>query len=279
MKTVTFTITARQPLLLTSLQGDPNSSVSFDYVPGSMIRGALIACYQAIELNGKEFDSSDEIIRRRFFDHQTRFLNGYPLVADADDSRALPLLRSLTQKKNESDHDESLKTIYDLSVQRPDLDEDEQLSPYRRNYGTFTKRGRLVVTSVNRRVQIHNQRDRPRGRGVESSGAVFRYEAIAPDERFGAAVLCDVDADVDLFTKLLKVGTFWIGGSRSAGYGEAAISDVQIVDEWHETGTPPTRRSFGSTFRLILLSDLFARDVYGQMGCELPQADPRSQQA
>ena len=35
-------MTAEQPLLLTSLQGDPNSSVSFSYIPGSVVRGALI---------------------------------------------------------------------------------------------------------------------------------------------------------------------------------------------------------------------------------------------
>jgi CRISPR-associated protein Csx10 len=45
MKAITFLLHTQQPILATSLQGDPNSDVSHDYILGSMIRGALIGRY------------------------------------------------------------------------------------------------------------------------------------------------------------------------------------------------------------------------------------------
>ena len=51
MKAITFSLTTQQPLLATSFQGDPNSDVSYSYIPGSMIRGAVIGRYM---LSGAE---------------------------------------------------------------------------------------------------------------------------------------------------------------------------------------------------------------------------------
>ncbi|MHC5770604.1 MAG: hypothetical protein ACYTXI_34490 [Nostoc sp.] len=36
MKTITFSLHTQQPLLATSFQGDPNSDVSYNYIPGSI---------------------------------------------------------------------------------------------------------------------------------------------------------------------------------------------------------------------------------------------------
>ena len=58
MKAITFLLHTKQPLLATSLQGDPNSDVSFSYIPGSMIRGVLIGRY----LHCHGLQSTDEIL-------------------------------------------------------------------------------------------------------------------------------------------------------------------------------------------------------------------------
>ena len=47
MKAITYTITLEQPVLVTSLDGDPNSGVAFDYIPGSVIRGMIIPSTQS----------------------------------------------------------------------------------------------------------------------------------------------------------------------------------------------------------------------------------------
>jgi CRISPR-associated protein Csx10 len=263
MKTITFTLEARQPLLLTSLQGDPNSSVSFDYIPGSVIRGALIGRYRAAQLAGGPIDPSDPTSGRLFFDGSTRFLNGYGLAPDG--SRSLPLPRSLARDK-ESDDDK----LYDLSI---DPAEGRPMIPSKLTYGVFDRRGSVQPVSVARRVKIHNQRDRAYGRGVEGSGALFRYEAIAAGQRFGAAVLCDADQDAAVVEALLRDAVLRLGGSRNAGYGEAAVVELQRNDGWHELGGPPGGRALGMTLRVTLLSDMFARDSEGGAALEPPRDD------
>lgn len=292
MKTILFQITAVQPLLLTSLQGDPNSSVSFDYIPGSMIRGALIGCFRDREHPGGDLNLVDERTRRLFFDGRTRFLNAYPSIEGV---RALPVARSLAYEKRTPQ-----SNVYNRCVATP---EGLQLKTLGSGYHGYDQRGNLRYVAVDMLVNIHNQRDRPRGRGVEGQGALFRYESVAPGQIFLAAILCDHDEDADLLRNLLPE-RFWIGGSRSAGYGEATITVVEANDEWFEAGSPPQRRlsfngprdhdddndededdgtigastsdlALGSQqLALLLASDMFLRDdLSGQPSSRLPLAE------
>jgi CRISPR-associated protein Csx10 len=222
MKTILFHITPVQPLLLTSLQGDPNSSVSFPFIPGSVIRGALIGRY--IQREGNNLSLEDEQVQRWFFDGTTRYLHGYPLI---NGRRSIPLPRSLVAEKlAEWEHDRL--PVYDRSDVPPAIEALRSLT----GFLSRDQRGTLWHTATRMVVNIHNQRDRPRGRGVEGQGAVFRYEAIAPEQTFVAAILCN-DADAATIKGWMPE-KLWLGGSRSAGYGEVNIDNIQIVDDWPE---------------------------------------------
>jgi CRISPR-associated protein Csx10 len=222
MKTVTFYLTTMQPLLMTSLQGDPNSSVSFPYIPGSVIRGALIKHY--CQETGTDLELEDPHIQRWFFDGSTRYLHAYPLI---DGLRAIPIPRTLAAEKTDEWENDLLK-VYDFSEVQPDS------IPLRSLTGFIARdrQGNLHYTTTRMLVNIHNQRDRPHGRGIDGNGAVFRYEAIAPDQTFTAAIICD-DQDATMIHNWLPE-RLWIGGSRSAGYGEVRIYAKKIVDGWSE---------------------------------------------
>ena len=47
MIALSFELCLKEPLLATALEGDPNSAVSLPFIPGSMLRGALIGRYLA----------------------------------------------------------------------------------------------------------------------------------------------------------------------------------------------------------------------------------------
>lgn len=221
MKTITFRLTAVQPLLLTSLQGDPNSSVSFPYIPGSVIRGALIGQY----CQEHDLDLEAPDIRRWFFDGTTRYLNAYPLI---DGIRTIPIPRMLAAEKT-AEWDNDTLIVFDRSTTTPDM------IPLRSLTGFIARdqRGNLRYTTTRMLVNIHNQRDRPRGRGIEGAGAVFRYEAIAPEQTFVAAIICDNDNDALIIEKRIPE-RFWIGGSRNAGYGEVRIDNIKVDVGWSE---------------------------------------------
>ena len=243
MKYLLFNIKAEQPLLLTSLQGDPNSSVSFPYIPGSVIRGAFITKYCQKHYAGGKLKLEDSDARRLFFNGSTHFLHAYPLV---ENKRSLPIPRCLTYEK-QSDWIDNARDVFDRSVTTPP---DTVLKTFTDGFLAYgTSQSLLRFYSVEKLVHIHNQRDRPHGRGFEGQGALFRYEAIAPDHVFQAVIICDTDSDADVLKDLIcvhedNVGDIdvwlpqqaWLGGSRSAGYGAVIFDNGSIISTWAEAG-------------------------------------------
>ena len=96
MKTIIYRLTLLEPVLVTALDGDPNSAVAFDYLPGSVLRGALIGQYLRVNnISPKQFNAGNDEIQRLFFNGGTRFLNGYPVERN---QRTLPVPESWQSK-------------------------------------------------------------------------------------------------------------------------------------------------------------------------------------
>ncbi|MBW4505454.1 MAG: hypothetical protein KME64_02925 [Scytonematopsis contorta HA4267-MV1] len=274
MNIITFLIHTKQPLLATSLQGDPNSDVSHDYILGSMIRGGLIGRY----FKQKGIQKSDDIldsklfpdIKRLFFDDsKTRYLNAYPV--DINRKRTLPTPRSWYKDKTAEFSEDKETSIYDFS-QIPIDERDEELSPklIEEKFCTVSDTD-VLFYRVKRRINIHNQRDRKRGRGIDSNGAVFSYDAIDAGQTFQAIILCDSEQDKDTIESVLQTQDIWLGGSQSAGYGHATIELIPNSNS-SEVETDLTERLWNKTsLTITLLSNTIIRDEYGQCSVE-PEA-------
>lgn len=267
MKAVTFLLHTQQPILATSLQGDPNSDVSHSYILGSMVRGMLIGRY--LQRHGVK--TTDDIldsqrfpdIKRLFFDTQkTRYLNAYP--ADIEQKRTLPVPRSWYKNKDVTFSDKP-ETVFDFSKISVD-ERDEDLSPKLLDEKFCTVNDdEVLLYRVKRRINIHNQRDRRRGRGIEGSGAVFRYDAIAAKQAFGAVILCESDEDQRIIESLLQPKDAWLGGSQSAGYGHVCIEFAQNDNNWYEVRSNPKERiKQDDNLTITLLSDTIIRNEWGQ---------------
>lgn len=297
MKTLLITLLAEEPLLLTSLQGDPNSGVSFPYIPGSVLRGAMIHRYRERHCAGGDLNLADQQTQRLFFDGNTRYLNAYLLVAPSlapsgaavatiPQPRGLPLPRVWVRRREDGFHapgpqdtlsdlewmmagEQRLKICQGYDLTATVLNEQRRLL-VEEGFVALDDQGNPWIAEVARHINVHNQRDRPRGRGVEGSGAVFRYDALAPGQQLQAVVLCADQTDAELLQGLLAPDRLWLGGSRSAGYGRARITAVSIVDDWHEVGLAPAHRLDGATLQITLLSDLIARDASGLHSTAFP---------
>jgi len=268
MKAITFLLHTQQPILATSLQGDPNSDVSYSYIPGSMIRGVLIRRY----LQRHGLRSTDDIlddskfpdVRRLFFDGSTRYLNAY-LYSNVKEKRTLPIPRSWLKEKGADFSKSEELVVYDFSYEIPNQDNISYKS-LEAEFFTVDDED-VVLYPEQRRINIHNQRDRKKGRGIEESGAVFRYEALDAGQTFQAVILCDEADDVEKIKPLLEPNQVWLGGSQSAGYGHAKIDRVEVAEIWHELGTEFAdfeERCDRQILRITLLSDLILRDEWGQ---------------
>lgn len=253
MIALTFDIYLKEPLLATAIEGDPNSAVSLPFIPGSMVRGALIARYLAQS-------SSDDLAaqpqtRALFFDGRTRFLNAY--LADEHGERTLPTPLAWQIQKGRD------RPIYDLSVDpEPDVERENEPQPklLSKSFCLLLDDGGTLY-EPEKRVSIHTQRDRKMGRATEGKGAVFRYEALAPGQTFCGVILCADETAADTLASLLNNGTLLMGGSKNAGYGLVEIGQVNRDANWSETPAPDT--SLGKLV-ITLLSDAILRDADGQ---------------
>ncbi|MDM3848662.1 MAG: hypothetical protein PT119_01430 [Aphanizomenon gracile PMC627.10] len=272
MKAVSFLLHTQQPILATSLQGDPNSDVSFSYIPGSMIRGVLISRYLK-QYSCKEPDIlQNQDIQRLFFDGTTRFLNAYLFK----ERRTLPVPLCLYQEKNQKKKkDDNSETIHIYNCSNPDI-KGTIKSPQRISHSfCIIEDGSISLYSEKRRINIHNQRHRQRGKGIEANGSVFRYDAIDAEQTFQGVILCDVDDDAPIIKSLLtspneeeKVN-LWLGGSQSAGYGHVTVEilhDDHDDTVWNEVKNElETRVDSQKNLVVTLLSDVILRDEWGQV--------------
>ena len=291
MKVITFLLETQQPVLATSFQGDPNSDVSYSYIPGSMIRGALISRYlkQPPEL-GEDILSDADInkkVKRLFFDGNTRYLNAY-LFCRKQRKRTLPVpLAWYREKDDELPKLEETRSldVYDLSQNIP---EQVSLKSLSEKFCTINER-QVVLYREKRRINIHTARDRTKGRSSptkrdtatnqviqEGEGAIFCYEALDVKQTFQAVILCE-DTDAETIEKLLKPADIWLGGSRSAGYGHIKINAVkcQNIEDWNEIDIKHENRVNRQKLKITLLSDTILRDKCGQFSsapCLVKQA-------
>ncbi|MGH2415409.1 MAG: RAMP superfamily CRISPR-associated protein, partial [Microcystaceae cyanobacterium] len=261
MPAILVSITTLQPLLATSFQGDPNSDVSYDYIPGSMIRGALIGRYLK-QKQQPELNLDDAEVQRLFFNaDSTRYLNAY-LVSKQEYHRTLPVPRSWYKQKDDELTENSSISIYDFSVER-----NENLELPKSISGQFCtlEDSYMRLYQTDRRINIHNQRDRRKGRSSKqedrpnSEGEIFRYDALDAGQTFQTAILYD-QQDTELLKQLLTQKDLWLGGSRSAGYGHTHIT-YEIKDDWQETQPSEDDNANSNWLTISLLSDVLLQDA------------------
>ncbi len=252
MKEIFYRITLLEPGLFTALEGDPNSGVSFPFIPGSVLRGALIHKYRANHV----IDPAAEAARQLFFNGNTRFLNGYPSPSNA---LGQPTPLSWQHEKRVED------SAMDAAGQTPDPKKQWTgvKKPFARKAGDTA-----TVIDPERQLTIHIQRPRAAGRPKRNDGAIYRYEALAPNQVFIAVIQCDVDSDAQELGKLVS-GEVSLGGARTGAYGRARIELVK-ADELAQMQTQSKTVSQASRheFYVILESDALLRDEWGQYTCD-----------
>ncbi len=277
MIAITYELCALQPLLLTRLEGDPNSSVSYPYVPGSAIRGALIGRYLAWRRRkraGEPHDlMEDKDVRRLFFEGSVRYLNAYPL--DRTGWRTLPTPLSWFYEK-QSGLKPGVK-IHDFAVAASQglLQPQNVGAQFWRRFadepGEEEDEGQQMPVYVEFadpvwEINVHTLRDRRKGRATEDGGAVFRYQALASESHLGGVILAP-EKDADEIDTLLQAGDLWLGRSRSAGYGRTVIGSIRRKSGWHESHVQFADVECNGRLVLTLLSDAILRhDGTGSSG-------------
>lgn len=252
MLTLHYQVTLQEPAILTALEGEPNSAVSYDFVPGSVMRGALVGARQRWHGAG-DLDVSDPSVGRLFFSPQTRYLNAYPVI---NDRRSLPVPASWRKLKYGGAENAPIE-VYDLALgateQTGKMEDLKQFVDY------DGQSDRVWIYKPRRVINVHTQR----ARRYPSEQQVYRYDALAAGQSFAGVVMCDNADDVqELYQIMAGIGTFHLGGARSAGYGLASLDQLEIRDDWEGVHPQPVEDKEDIT--VTLLSDVIVRDQSGQ---------------
>lgn len=261
MNGFTYTLRLIEPVLANSLGGDANSARSLKFVPGAVLRGAVIRIYQD-QNRLPALDATAEEVRRLFLDGRTRYLHAYPL--GDQERRALPAPLSWYKRKNLDWARENKKRreLFDLS--KKGGSPGAQLVRVDDLISWASGNDLAYPVKQDDLMNVHTQRDADKGRATEEHGAVFRYEAIATGQRMTGVILTESKDDADKLKQLLPVGrTFKLGKSRTAGYGLAKVEVIEdLRNEWREA--LDDKFNSPSRFTLTTLSETIVRDECGQ---------------
>ncbi|MDE0469872.1 MAG: RAMP superfamily CRISPR-associated protein [Candidatus Poribacteria bacterium] len=281
-----YRLTLKEPVVIPVVDGDPNTIVTRQDIPGSHIWGVAAWHY----LRQPNHKPADDAFRRIFLDGHLRFLTAYPEAIDPEQNqeltRTIPIPHSIRKFKEDANSLEEEKLV-DL-VESPSTEEEKKKPKKRleRRYGMILQ-GDLKTRFVKTERNYHHARagDRRKGRALENDGNLFRYEAIQANQPFQGAVLGSKDNLVKLKEWLSGEYPIKIGRSRSAQYGETefewideipkALSDV--FAEWNafvdrEDYEPEDEPPVLSDDRLILttLSPLLAVNDNGHPDARFP---------
>jgi CRISPR-associated protein Csx10 len=257
VKAILYNIEMLTPVIATDLQGDPNSAVSAPFIPGSALRGAIVARH--LRQPGRQsFDAAqDHQERDMFLSEATRYLNAYPL--SNRDERALPAPAAWRYRKSDDAvAPDGTREIYNLSrTGQPPREVEGAGASFVWLDGTTARLHRGM-----RQINVHTQRDAKPGRATEAAGEVYRYDAIAAGCRFQAVILTS-DELAGAFAALLEGVTLTVGRARRAGYGLAAVTKVETVDmkDWQECLSRGSLTD--DSLQITFLSDALLRDSNG----------------
>jgi len=261
MQAYTFTINLLEPLLITRVgAGDPNSAVSFNFIPGSVLRGALINRYIRREKGGEKIDTAESQFRRIFFNETVCFLNAYPVTGRGGRSLPTPFSWHVEKDTEEPVFDFAVKDVTDQAVIWKHVDKpfcDVEETGVSGLYAEFYPPGWCLSLHIDR-----GDRQRVNRTGTSN---VFRYQALAPGEKYRSAIVFTKELPVteakffkNEFERLVFQGAeFSLGGSHLAGYGRVEISDADWEDHWREYD--PVGEDTGEVV-VTLLSDTLVRD-------------------
>lgn len=271
MKAITFTLELVQPMLATGLEGDPNAGVSLNYVPGSVIRGAIIGLY--LNRNRKRELELNDAERKLFFADTVCYLNAYPLV-DSEAvtkkfyQRSLPVL--LSWQKEKDTKEEATKELKDFCFAEPEANYKNLDS----QFFVFADESTVLPVKVKTRLAVHTRRNPIKGRADSEDGAVFRYESIASGTKFAGAIISENESLLENIHKLLNGAELTIGGSRTGGYGRARVIEMSDAPKaWEELPVRTVEEiKAGQQFTVTLLSNALLRDEDGQFQADLAEA-------
>lgn len=259
MKILELTLTAREPLVITSGSAESMAHACLEYIPGSMLLGAFASVWK-----GKNQGNPDlsPVFQQLFLNGDVSWGCAYPLCGS---KQSVPVPLSYKREKSMDALPVSglpfdpAKFAVLNSLALPGDDEDAELRrAWEEKWGAsrqppkFKKLNALFMQPQTlRKPVIHKVWNTRVALGEQRSALpsqLFGFSALASGAMFKAQIYCRTDTAAQNLGQLLR-GLEWIrvGHARSAGYGLA-----RLEIEWLKQ--PEEQKRTAATHDIYLLS-------------------------
>ena len=228
MKSNYFKLILQTDLVITANSATQGEHEALDFIPGSLLRGAVI--------NNLGGDFQPEL----FFSGKIRFHNAYPMTQD--NNIALPIPFSYHNPKGNPE------TIYNKVFDYSEKGQPEQLR------GNYMYDNKKIVVDTTYRMKTAISRDE--GYTAKES-QLFGYQSIKAGNIYGCSIDFDDDISNEIIEKItncLIENNIRLGKSRSAEYGLVKAELINNIKNY-SSGTPPK-----DTTLLYLASDLYLEE-------------------
>ncbi|MED4122981.1 RAMP superfamily CRISPR-associated protein [Halalkalibacterium halodurans] len=261
-KYLVIEINNKEPLKIGSGGSKAQTEPAKEYIPGSTIRGAVIA----------------QLLRNGIYDESTikealqkiQCYNAYPYRAGKlfiPTPQHLRMSKHEWRKKkvsNEKDHPCTLNLINLLEDQRP-----EMKNPLEYRFVAVHDR-RLTGVKIPKTYRQHHTK------GKEKDN-LFSYEAISPNQTFRAIIAFDESITENVLS-LKKTNVWYLGGSKGSGYGRCELkviggSFTSFDQAKEKLGLSYEYSTNHQELTVTFLSDCILRNEQGQPINAIPTSD------
>ena len=283
MKALTYQLCLLEPVLVSQAEaGEENSAIGLPFVPGSALRGAIVARY--LEHNDPGDLAKEPCTRALFLDGTVAFLNAYPCPEKV---RLLPRPFSWYTEKNLAGEDTG--TLYDWAVddtihleqpkppknaefcaltvpESAQLSAEEALEALAAGKEPEPPQAQFYnpAREVNVHIALVDQNSRT------DANKVYRYDALAAGEVLAGVIIAPDDFDLEPLQALLaKSPDLFLGGAHTAGYGHVRVGSLAVIEGWTEYAATDAQ---GDAVIVTLLSDTILRGPDGQFSADLDGA-------
>ncbi|NLK70094.1 MAG: CRISPR-associated protein [Clostridiales bacterium] len=209
-KFIQFDIQAIDNLKLGKFERDSNNWYSHSYIPGSVIKGAIV--WNIVNKKG--------IADNKVLNGDTIFYNAYPMI---DGQVTIPLMQGYVgNKQNILSRKEEVHLYHSFDVTNY-----EDSIPFNSYEFMLFEKDSKHVKGYNP-TKVENLHINKKDAGKDNKTQIFRYEAIEKGECFRGYIKVNQELSDEIYSVLDKK-VIYFGGARGSGYGRCEISNIKYV--------------------------------------------------
>jgi CRISPR-associated protein Csx10 len=237
MKKLYYTITTKEPLIITQHSDDPNMYETLQYIRGTVIQGLFAQKY--IEKN----ELADTEFTRLIITGDCKFLNAYPFI---NGKLFVPAPLSIAKEKYNTN------IVHNLL-----LSETEEQTHGLKSLVNIE--GEVITTLIiPQAIHLHNAIDNKTR--ISKKGFIFNYQSLPVGIIFKGCITLRNDADENIIRALINnKSEIRIGRSATAEYGNASFN----WDEDKKTEKIDDKKTKQGNVIMTLLSDTIIYDKNG----------------